>query len=208
MQDVCREVRRVLTPTGSAVFLMQPDSQAVGSMRSWVFEFLAWICRDWNLIQDVWAWNTSTSPHVHCQQKYGLLRSSVRACVWAGAADCYRDQTAVLWGPSDELAAQRQLNRTGVRGTARADVSPFNLIPLTPSLDDAGRTPASLAQWWIRYLCPAQGMVLDPFLGTGTIGLEAIKLKRRFQGCELRADLMMLAQQRMMTHTAGSTADV
>ena len=84
MQSVVSEVRRVLTPDGSAVFVLQPNSKHVGSMRGWLWEFMAWIVREWNLIQDVWWHVPCPVPTVHCQRKYGLLRGSVKACVWAG----------------------------------------------------------------------------------------------------------------------------
>ena len=41
MMGVCAEVRRVLKPTGSAVFILQPNSRKVGSMRGWLWEFMA-----------------------------------------------------------------------------------------------------------------------------------------------------------------------
>jgi len=44
MMGVCTEVRRVLKPSGSAMFVLQPNSAHVGQMRPWVFEFQAWVC--------------------------------------------------------------------------------------------------------------------------------------------------------------------
>ncbi|MDI9585869.1 MAG: DNA methyltransferase, partial [Acidobacteriota bacterium] len=52
VEGVVPEVRRILKPTGSAVFIIQPNSRKVGSMRGWVFEFMAWVCREWNMVQD------------------------------------------------------------------------------------------------------------------------------------------------------------
>jgi len=77
MDEVIREVRRVLRPTGSAVFVLQPNSEHVGSMRPWLWEFIAKYSREWNLIQDVYWWNFATPPTVHCQAKNGLMRPSV-----------------------------------------------------------------------------------------------------------------------------------
>jgi len=39
-------------------------------------------------------------------------------------------------------------------------------------------------------------LVLDPFLGSGTVGRVATSLGRRFVGCDLNADYLQLAQQR------------
>jgi hypothetical protein len=91
VEGVIPHVRRILKPTGSAVFILQPNSRKVGSMRGWLWEFMAWACREWNMVQDAWWWNTSAMPSGGCTQM-GTLKPSVKACVWLGPADCYRDQ--------------------------------------------------------------------------------------------------------------------
>jgi len=54
VEGVVPEVRRILKPTGSAVFILQPNSEKVGKMRGWLWEFMAWVCREWNMVQDAW----------------------------------------------------------------------------------------------------------------------------------------------------------
>ncbi|MGO8751959.1 MAG: hypothetical protein ACLQNE_38945 [Thermoguttaceae bacterium] len=46
MQFVVRELKRVLVPTGSAVVVLQPNSEHVGSMRPWLWDFLSWAARE------------------------------------------------------------------------------------------------------------------------------------------------------------------
>lgn len=75
MMGVCKEVRRILKPTGSAVFILQPNSRKIGSMRGWLFEFQAWICREWNMVQDAWWWNYRAPPEAHAIQGR-LVRSA------------------------------------------------------------------------------------------------------------------------------------
>jgi hypothetical protein len=45
MHALVPEARRALKPSGSAMFVLQPNSRKVGSMRPWLWEFLAWCCR-------------------------------------------------------------------------------------------------------------------------------------------------------------------
>jgi DNA modification methylase len=45
--------------------------------------------------------------------------------------------------------------------------------------------------------CPENGIVLDPFIGSGTTALVAAKLGRRFIGIELNPDYHALAQRRI-----------
>jgi len=46
--------------------------------------------------------------------------------------------------------------------------------------------PESLAEFFIRSYCPPIGIVLDPFLGSGTTAAVAIKNKRRYIGIDIR----------------------
>jgi DNA modification methylase len=198
MMGVVKEVRRVLTPTGSAVFILQPNSERVGRMRGWLWRFMLWVTEEWNMVQDVWWWNFVAQPTGHTRRHVGLCRSSVKACVWCGPADCRRDQDSVLWTESEANRALRATARCGRTGkpsghsvneqrmTAaaleRGGTTPFNLLPFanTNSTNSAGShghgagTPLALMRWWTRYVCPPGGTVLDPFAGSGTAGLAAL----------------------------------
>lgn len=223
MMDVCRESRRVLKPEGSAVFILQPNSRTVGSMRGWLFRFQAWACDHWNMVQDAWWWNFTAPPTVHCNRDRGLMRPSVKACVWLGDPDCYRNQDAILWRESDKNKANRVGERLSndlkyhpstmtMRNRRCAEVSggrggttPFNLLPIanTDSANSAGAnghgagTPLALAEWWTRYICPVGGTVLDPFMGVGTMGLAAIRLERDFVGIESFPAYFSIAERRI-----------
>ena len=78
MRGVVEQSRRVLKPSGSAVFILQPNSERVGRMRPWLWEFLAWTAREWNQVQDAWWWNTAALP---LGGEIGLMRPSLKACV-------------------------------------------------------------------------------------------------------------------------------
>ena len=45
--------------------------------------------------------------------------------------------------------------------------------------------------------CKPGGVVLDPFTGSGTTGLAAIQLGRRFTGIDLSAEFARLAAERI-----------
>ena len=87
MQDVVTESRRILKPKGSAVFIFQANFEKLGKMRLWLWEFIAWAGREWNLVQDVYWWATDAMPLAGTNRKYGLLRQSVKTCVWLGPPD-------------------------------------------------------------------------------------------------------------------------
>jgi DNA modification methylase len=216
MDDVVAQVRRVLKPTGSAVFILQPNSEKVGRMRPWLFEFMAKWAREWNMVQDAWWWNHCTPPNVHCQRKRGLMRPSLKACVWLGPSDCYRNQDEVLWSESMHNAAQRngdralkirpsglsmRTDRCASVAVERGGVTPFNVIPIQGANAEKGKhgaaTPLALAEWWAKYLTPDGGLLLDPFAGSGTMGVAAVRRRLDFIGIEKEAEYVGIAKSRI-----------
>lgn len=57
--------------------------------------------------------------------------------------------------------------------------------------------PQRLAAVCILAGCPEGGIVLDPFIGSGTTGLVAVKARRLFFGIELHSDFAEMARQRI-----------
>jgi 16S rRNA G966 N2-methylase RsmD len=204
MRAVVPECMRVLKPTGSAVFILQPNSERVGRMRTWLWEFMAWVGKEWGIVQDAYWWNTSALPLAMACKDNGL-RPSLKTCVWVGAGDCYRNQEAVFLCESENNERDRLTrrfdrkpcasrvrtqtegprdNHARLKGRAgeRGGTTPFNVLPIGSDGRWSGgthghgaSTPLRLCNFWLRYLCPPGGTVLDPFGGSGTVGLTALK---------------------------------
>src|SRR5205823_833142 len=84
-------------------------------------------------------------PLAGAQRKWGLMRQSVKMCVWLGPPDCYRNQDAVLWTPSEVNSARhrsdialritpsgrRYRNSTFAKAAEeRNGTTPMNLLPI------------------------------------------------------------------------------
>lgn len=221
MNFVVPECRRLIS-SGSAVFILQPNSERVGRMRPWLWEFMAKWSRDWNMVQDAWWWNHAAPPNKHANRDVGLMRPSVKACVWLGSSNCFRNQDAALWDESEANKAQRLQQRFtrgykpygGIMDTERClsacvergGVTPFNLLPVANanSTDSGGAcghhaaTPLPVAEWWVKYISPIDGVVLDPFCGSGTMAIASIRQNRGFVGVEKHEPYFQIAKQRII----------
>jgi DNA modification methylase len=217
MRTLVPQLRRVLKPSGSCVMVLQPNSERVGRMRTWLWEFMAWVGKEWGIVQDAYWWNTAAMPG----DNQGLLRSAVKLCLWFGVASCYRNQDAVLWTEAQATVARYAQERAGRIGSPsghsikrvtlrdaakrRGGVSPFNIIPVanTNNRASAGSeghgagTPLELCRWWTRYICPPGGAILDPFCGSGTTGIAALEHGCEYVGVEKFSRYVPIAEGRL-----------
>lgn len=218
MTPVVEECRRVVKPTGSAVFIIQPNSERVGRTRLWWLRFMLQWGESWGIVQDAWWWNTSALP----QPTKGQLTPACKPCVWLGDADCYRNPLGVVREPKRK-SKEADISRppSGWRGDQkpryhdRAKMNgavernggswPHNIIDIggTSGGRQAGSTghpagtPMGLVRWWIRYICPPGGRVLDPFMGSGTTALAAMAEGRTAAGSERMEKYVQIARTRI-----------
>lgn len=222
MRAVVPECMRVLKPTGSAVFILQPNSEQIGRMRTWLWEFMAWVGKEWGIVQDAYWWNIAAMPEAHAIQGR-LMRPSLKTCVWIGPPGCHRNQDVVLWTECEDMKARRASARTMSNarrhgpsgqsysptifesGARRGGVTPFNVLPIpnANSTDSAAvyghgaGTPHGLCDWWLRYLCPPEGAVLDPFVGSGTVCLAAMRQGKASVGIDKETTYIETARARL-----------
>ncbi|MGH2726442.1 MAG: DNA-methyltransferase [Actinomycetota bacterium] len=57
--------------------------------------------------------------------------------------------------------------------------------------------PVKLMRWLVRLVTPPDGVVLDPFAGSGTTGIAAISEGMRFLGIERERDYVQIARRRI-----------
>lgn len=61
--------------------------------------------------------------------------------------------------------------------------------------------PPDLIEIPVKSGCPKDGIVLDPFIGSGTTAIVANKLNRRWLGIELNSEYIKLAEHRISQNT-------
>ena len=72
------------------------------------------------------------------------------------------------------------------------------IFPLEPSKENhSAKFPSTLPKFCIKAGCPENGLVLDPFMGSGTTAIVAKKLNRNFIGFEINKDYIKIALRRL-----------
>lgn len=67
--------------------------------------------------------------------------------------------------------------------------------------DGEAPMPVAVAERFVCWFCPPDGVAADPFVGTGTTCQAAITHGRRFIGCDLRQSQLDITRERMTTVT-------
>jgi DNA modification methylase len=140
-------------------------------------------------------------------------------CVWLGPPGCYRRQENVLCLPCDDNFAQSKSDsalrvmpsgqhyrnsRIADTVTERGGSTPFNLLPVAPGVSAArgighpATTPYDVAAWWVKYLLPPQGVLLDCFCGSGTMLAAGLDFgASRVIGVEKERKYLRMAEKRV-----------
>jgi DNA modification methylase len=86
-----------------------------------------------------------------------------------------------------------EFNRSPLRN--KRDIWRINTVPYSGAHFAA--FPPKLAETCILAGCPENGVVIDPFFGSGTTGYAAKKLNRQYIGIELNPEYCELARERI-----------
>jgi DNA modification methylase len=92
-------------------------------------------------------------------------------------------------------------DRTGTYSYGGADPGNVVTVPQTYNqhhgVAHTAAMPEGLASFFIRAVCPADGIVIDPFAGGGTTTVVARRLGRRAGGIELHEEFVIEARRRI-----------
>lgn len=99
--------------------------------------------------------------------------------------------------PNGASNTQGMKEYTGKRN--KRDV--WNVIPAHYKEAHFATFPEELIYPMVIAGCPEDGVVLDPFMGSGTVGSVAVANNRNYIGCELNADYVEMAERRINNTT-------
>jgi hypothetical protein len=189
-----------MTPEAYIAFLVTTLGLAAAYSQSGALHF---ICMDWRHLHDV----QSAASQVYSEQK--------NLCVWvkenAGMGSFYRSQHELVFVYKHGQAAHRNNIALGRFGRNRTNVWRYtgvnclgrtteegNLLALHPTVK-----PVALIADAILDVTTRNGLVLDPFLGSGSTLIAAERTGRRCHGLELEPRYVDTAIRRWQAHTGG-----
>jgi len=86
----------------------------------------------------------------------------------------------------------------------RGGTTPYNLLPIASGGQPGGSerhpaaTPYELAAWWCKYILPANGVLLDPCAGSGTMLAAGLNhVASRVIGIEKEKNYLEIAKKRV-----------
>ena len=141
-------------------------------------------------------------------KKYYYDAAAIAEPIAPGTAARYRQGRSAGHKYAEEVPGQGKVQ--GINKTRSGGYYDDALMPTTRNKRDVwlintvpykgghfAAYPPKLTETCILAGCPAGGVVLDPFFGSGTTGLAAKSLDRRYIGIELNAEYCTLAGARI-----------
>ena len=132
--------------------------------------------------------------------KYQILAAAVCLIIFAVVLRACDDTVPCVKGAAADCGAQVEIfifahkGRHKLRGKRIAN---FWHIPRDPAGDHPTPKPVNLMERMITHSTDAGDAVLDPFMGSGSTGVAAINLGRKFVGIEIERRYFDMACERI-----------
>jgi site-specific DNA-methyltransferase (adenine-specific) len=211
---ISHQLYRVLKPDGS--FVLNIKERVVGGERStYVVELLLALRRQGWLWTDEYIWHKKNCYpgkwpnrfrdawercyHFTKQRTFRMYQEAVmvpateatiRRSVSQAAKDCFVQQSKTGSG----------LSRCMATCLGRDSVYPSNVLHLATECHNRQHSaayPIELPAWFIKLLTKEGDIVPDPFIGSGTTAVAALKFNRRYLGVELNPGFARVAKERL-----------
>ena len=146
------------------------------------------------------AWNDAP-PDVSVFAR--LREMSRHRIIWgANFFNCFEDRGgAIVWVKGQRMPNFSKADIASCTHLQKTEIVeiPWTNFTVTHAADSDHpcERPVALYEWCIRYLPAPANTILDPFMGSGTTGVAAIKLGRRFVGIEIEPRYFDIACRRI-----------
>ena len=206
---------RVLKPTGT--FILNIKERAVnGERHTYVIELIlkmreqGWLWTEefvwhkknaypgkWpNRFRDAW----ERLLQLNKRRKFNMYQEAVMVPVGDWAQDRLRNLSETD-KTRDESKVGSGFGKNVSKWVGRDKVYPTNVIHMATECSNRRHSavfPASLPTWFIKLFTDSGGIVLDPFIGSGTTAVAAKQLGRKYVGIDINEEYCQMARQRLV----------
>jgi site-specific DNA-methyltransferase (adenine-specific) len=206
-ETIARELYRVIKQCGVIVWIVG-DATINGSETGTSFRQALFFKNLGLNLHDTMIWQKSKMPQNHNRYEqffeymfifskgkpytFNGIRDKINTEAGATAHASYRDKDGIVKKTSS--FNQTKIAEFGLR---------YNIWAITPCLSKENRVghpapfPLQIAKDHIISWSNEGDTILDPFMGSGTTGLAAIELNRKFIGIEIATEYFEMAKQRI-----------
>lgn len=201
--DISQELMRILKPSGSFVLNIK-EGVNLGKKETYVFEYVLKMKEYWT---DTFIWN-KTNPYPSGNPR--RLKDGFEYCFHFTKTKKYKyfpNNCLVPANPKwikDNLKRKNKgshnvNNGSGLNMAIRTTsdmVRPSNVITLatnTTNTNHPATFPIGLPEFFIKLMTEKKDLVFDPFMGSGTTAIAAMKLERYWIGCDKEQKYVDLA---------------
>jgi len=194
LASVGRELYRVTRPTGSYWLNLDDKSER----KEWlgIPWRVAFAMREigWKIRSEV-IWHKP--EHVPNAAKDRLTPAHEQLFHFVKRKDAYYDMDAIRKTSSPPMLGMKGVVSTP-RGRVPTDVWTIQMEDSNFPENQYAVFPEALVELPIRATCPRGGTVLDPFVGSGTTAVVALRLGRKAIGIDASADFLEFTKKRIL----------
>lgn len=198
---ISKELKRVLKPKGSFILNIKERAEN-GERGTYVLELILEMKKQGWLWTEEYVWHKKNSfpgkwpnrfrdawercLHFTKQKKFKMIQSAVMEPLGDWSIPRFKNLSKKD-KIRDESKVQSGFGKNVSNWVDRKKVYPTNVLYLATecaNVNHSAAYPISLPTWFIKLFTKKGDVVLDPFMGSGTTALAAIKLDRHFIGSE------------------------
>ena len=194
LASVGKELYRVTRPTGS--YWLNLDDKCERKEWLGIPWRVAFAMREigWKIRSEV-IWHKP--EHVPNAAKDRLTAAHEQLFHFVKRKDAYYDMDAIRKTSSPPMSGKKGVVNTP-RGRVPTDVWTIQMEDSNFPENQYAVFPEALVELPIRATCPRGGTVLDPFVGSGTTAVVALRLRRKAIGIDASADCLEFTKKRIL----------
>lgn len=174
-----------------------------GTLRSFMLHAAEFAAGDWRMSQDI-VWEKQNGSHLF-NDRFRRVHEIVAHLYRGGWSDIYRDPQYTMDARAKTIRRKTKAPHLGqhepvayesVDGGPRLMRSVLQVNSTHGYAENETQKPVGILTPLIRYACPPGGLVLDPFMGSGSTLIAARDSGRRAIGIDVREDQCEIAARR------------